>query len=151
MPPKLTKEIITAAIEGYESQKTRINQQIAELRSRLTGGLAKPTAESEGSPSKRRKFSAAARRRMVEAQKARWAKIKGEPKPSAPAKAPTKPKRKISAAGRKAMAEASSKRWAAVKAAKEKAAKPASKKAAFKKTAAKKAVVKEATAEAPTA
>jgi CHASE3 domain sensor protein len=115
--PKLTNEIITAAIAGYESQKARIDQQIAELRAMLKGGPAKTTTLEITSP-KRRKFSAAARRRMAEAQRARWAKIKGESKSLAPAKAPAKTKRKISAAGRRAMAEASRKRWAAVKAGK---------------------------------
>ena len=32
MPTKLTPEIITAAIEGFKAEKTRIDQQIAELR-----------------------------------------------------------------------------------------------------------------------
>jgi len=118
--PKIKNEILIAAIQGYESQKIRIDQQITELRAMLKGRPAK-TVASEGPTPKRRKFSAATRRRMAEAQKARWAKIKGESKSSTPAKAPAKAKRKISAAGRKAMAEASRKRWAAVKAAKGKA------------------------------
>ena len=42
MPAKLTPEIITAAIEGFEAQKTRIDAQIAELRAVLTGGSAAP-------------------------------------------------------------------------------------------------------------
>ena len=40
--PKLTNEIITAAIEGFESQRRRIDDQIAELRAMLDGGT-KPT------------------------------------------------------------------------------------------------------------
>src|ERR1039458_7664198 len=40
---KLTPEIITAAIVGFEAQKTRIDDQIAELRAMLSGGT-KPTA-----------------------------------------------------------------------------------------------------------
>ena len=35
---KLTPEIITAAIEGFEQQKRRIDTQIAELRAMLPGG-----------------------------------------------------------------------------------------------------------------
>jgi len=31
MPTKLTNEIITAAVAGFESQKARIDAQIAEL------------------------------------------------------------------------------------------------------------------------
>lgn len=40
MPPRLTSEIITAAIEGYESQKTRIDGKPAELRGMVYGGFA---------------------------------------------------------------------------------------------------------------
>src|SRR5664280_170741 len=101
MPPKLTNEIINAAILGFESQKTRIDAQIAELRAILDGGT-KPTASTPEAPTaKRRKFSASARRRMKEAQQLRWAKIRGKSEPPAPATPePAKPKRKLSATGR---------------------------------------------------
>jgi hypothetical protein len=118
MPPKLTNEIITAAIEGYESQKTRIDQQITELRSLLTGGPVANAAKPEDATPKRRKFSAETRRRMKDAQQRRWAKIRGESEPPTPVTVLPKPKRKISVAGRRAIAEAARKRWAAVKAAK---------------------------------
>jgi len=112
MPTKLTPEIITAAILGFEEQKRHIDGQIAELRAVLSGGPAKPAATSEAAPPKR-KVSAAARRRMALAQKARWAKIRGESEPPAPATPkPPKPKRKLSAAGRRAIVNALKKRWA---------------------------------------
>ena len=38
MPQKLTNEIITAAIAGFEQQKQQIDVQIAELRASLSGG-----------------------------------------------------------------------------------------------------------------
>jgi hypothetical protein len=150
MPTRLTNEIITAAIEGFESQKTRIDQQIVELRSLLTDGSAKAAATADGTSPKSRKFSAATRRRMKEAQQRRWAMIRGESKRSAPAKVPATPKRKISAAGRQAIAEAARRRWAAVKAAKEKPELSATKKVTHKKTFAKKAATKKAAVEAPT-
>jgi nucleoid-associated protein YgaU len=59
----------------------------------------------------RHRMSAAARRKISLAQKARWAKTKGH--------AP-KPKRTISAAGRKRIAAAQRARWAKVRAAKKK-------------------------------
>lgn len=128
MPTKLTTEIIAAAIDGYESQKARIDQKIAELRSMLDGGPAATATISEAPTRKRKKFSAAARRKMALAQKARWAKIRGESEPPAPAKAePAKPKRRLSAAGRRAISEASKKRW--------RLAKTAAKKTARKKAA----------------
>ena len=73
---KLTAEIIHAAIEGFESQKRRIDSQIDELRQLLNGDSAETGAES-GTPARKRKISAAGRRRMAAAQKARWAKIRG--------------------------------------------------------------------------
>jgi len=151
--PKLNRNVIEAAIVGFEHQKTEIDSQIAELRSMLTGST--PTAAAPEAPAtKRKKFSAAARRKMALAQKARWAKIRGESEPAAPApaKAP-KPKRKLSAAGRAAIIAATKKMWARRRAAAKAAAKktaPARKKA-VKKTAAKKATAKKtaSTAEVP--
>ena len=116
---KLTTTIIEAAIAGFEAQKKSIDAQIAELRAMLTG--APEAAEEAPAKGTRRKRSAAVRKRMREAQLARWAKIKGEAAPAKPvAKAATKaakPKRKLSAAGRKAINDAVKKRWAAKKAA----------------------------------
>src|SRR5260370_36777510 len=88
---KLTENVILAAIEGFESQKQKLDTEIATLRSMLDGGPTKPTpAPTPEAPTlKRRKFSAAARRRMKEAQQLRWAKIRGESEP--PATATQKP------------------------------------------------------------
>src|SRR5450759_2685666 len=94
MPPKLTNEIITAAIVGFEAQKTRIDDQIAELRAMLSGSSAEPAATPEVPKGKRRKMSAAARKRIGDAQRKRWAESKGEAGP--PSKTVTaKPKRKM--------------------------------------------------------
>lgn len=114
---RLTHEIITAAIEGYESQKTGLDQKIADLRAMLNGGPAAAAPTSEAPTGKRKKFSAAARRKMALAQKARWAKLRGDSERPAPAEAPKK-KRKLSRAGRAAIIAATKKRWAAVRAAK---------------------------------
>src|ERR1035437_3525821 len=84
MPTKLTNEIITAAIEGFESQKIRIDQQISELKAMPSDGPAEPAATPEPTTRKRKRFSAAARKRMKEAQQRRWAKIRGEPERPAP-------------------------------------------------------------------
>jgi hypothetical protein len=112
---KLTTTIIEAAIAGFEAQKKSIDAQIAELRAMLTG----PPESAEEAPAKgtRRKRSAAARKRMREAQRARWAKIKGESAPVKKTAKAGKPKGGITAAGRKALSIAMKKRWAAKKAA----------------------------------
>lgn len=133
---KLTPEIIHAAIEGFESQKRRIDSQIDELRQLLNGGSAEPAAES-GTPARKRKISAAGRRRMAAAQKARWAKVRGEVEPTSSAAPPKPTKRKMSAAGRKAISEATKRRWEAKRAAAQ--SKPTvAKKAGSKKSTSKK-------------
>jgi hypothetical protein len=142
---KLTAEIITAAIQGFEFQKTSIDGKIAELRAMLSGGSNEIAATPEAPTGKRKKFSAGARRRMKEAQQRRWAKIRGESEPPAPVKSePSKPKRRLSKAGRVAIVAALKKRWAAKKAAKSKVKPVATKRAAVKRAAVKKAPVKAA-------
>jgi hypothetical protein len=112
--PKLTNEIITAAILGFEEQKNRIDTRIAELRATLSPGTAESTEASESSGRKRRKMSAATRKAMAEGQRKRWATAKAQSAPEAAAA--LKPKRKMSAAGRAAIVAALKKRWAAKKA-----------------------------------
>ncbi|MGO9012569.1 MAG: hypothetical protein ACLQPN_20930 [Bryobacteraceae bacterium] len=113
MPTKLTNEIIAAAIEGFESQKTQLNAQIASLRQMLSGRPAGTAIAPQPARRKRRKMSAAGRARIAEAQRKRWAATK---KPQAVQEA-AKPKRKLSAAGRRAIIAAVKKRWAAKRAA----------------------------------
>jgi hypothetical protein len=114
MPTKPTNELLTAAIEGFEEEKRRLDSRINEIRAILSGTPAKAGATPEAPTGRRKKFSAASRRKMALAQKARWAKIKGESEPSTPATSESaNPKRrKMSAAGKRAIAEAQRKRWA---------------------------------------
>jgi hypothetical protein len=133
---KLTADILTAALEGFAIHKDRIDAKIAEIKHLLNGSSTTPVTQTDAIKP-RKKRSAAARRKMALAQKARWAKLKQVA--AAPAVVAKPKKRKLSAAGRKAIIAATKKRWAAVKAAKE-AEKPAAiKKAVGKKAAAKKA------------
>ena len=122
---KFNAAILLAAIEGFEQQKVHIDAQIAELRAMLPG---QPAVTPDAPIAKRRPMSAAARKRMSDAQRKRWA-----------APAPTKPKRRLSAAGKAAIVAALRKRWADKKVA---AKKPAAKKPAqAKKTPVKKTAV----------
>jgi hypothetical protein len=120
---KFTPEIINAAIVGFEQQKVRIDAQIADLRAMLDGGRKEPAATPEVPKRKRRKMSAAARKRMGEAQRKRWAesKVQAETLDTVP----PKPKGKLSAAGKAAIVAALKKRWADKKAAAKKQAKTA--------------------------
>jgi hypothetical protein len=83
----LDQSVLTAALEGLEAQKKRLEGHIAQVRSLLglgTGRRGRPpkaaaaTAEPAGPTRgrKRRKFSAATRAKMAAAQKKRWAAIK---------------------------------------------------------------------------
>jgi hypothetical protein len=115
MPKQLTQPIIEAAIKGYLAQKAEIDSQIAELRSMLPGGIRmSPAATPSETGRPRKKFSAATRRKMAAAQRARYSKLR---QGSEPTEAATT-KHKMSAAGRKAIAAAAKKRWKAIKAAK---------------------------------
>ena len=81
------------------------------------GGRFSPTSTAllnggESAPAGRRMMSAAARERIAAAQRARWAKQRGEEK------APRRAKRKMSAEGRARIAAAARARWAKFRAAK---------------------------------
>jgi hypothetical protein len=112
---KLTNDDLAAALAGLEFERDRLALRIMEIRQALDGKRAEPATPSE-TPKPRKKRSAAVRRRMAMAQRARYARLK---QAAAPPPATKKPKRKLSAAGRKAIIAASKKRWSAVKAAKE--------------------------------
>jgi hypothetical protein len=98
-----------------------LQERILKLQDELTGILGVPPETPAGAPAapkngrrKRRTMSAAGRAAVAAAQRARWAKIKGE---KTPAKAEKKGRRKLSAAGRAAIAAAARARWAKAKAA----------------------------------
>ena len=111
--PTLTKEIISAAILGFEEQRRRLDAQIAELRAMLSPSADGSASSPKPTGRKKRGMSAAGRKAIAEAQRKRWA---AKATTAAP-KAAKKPKRKLSAAGRAAIVAALKKRWAAKKAA----------------------------------
>ena len=111
---RLSPAVIEAALLGFEEQKKRIDLQIAELRQLRDGNRPEPNATPE--PGKRKRFSAGARRKMAEAQRLRWAKIRGEGEPGqAEEPEPPKAKRQISKEGMARIVAATKKRWAAVR------------------------------------
>ena len=121
MPTKLTLQILSAAIVGFEQQKKRLDAEIAELRQMLNPVSTNGAAPQATRP--KRKMSAGARRRIAAAQKKRWAEVRHKAGTTTkPSPAPATKKRKLSAAGRKAIIEATKKRWAAVRAAAKKSA-----------------------------
>lgn len=71
--------LLEAALEGLELQKSRVEEQIAEVRRMLGGKASKPvkgspvTAVAPAAATKKRELSPAARKRIAAAQKKRWA------------------------------------------------------------------------------
>jgi hypothetical protein len=78
------ESFLRAALEGLELMKQRIENQLSDVRSQLglgssrrgrPAGSKNKKAVAEKAPGKRRKMSAAARKRIAAAQKLRWAKF----------------------------------------------------------------------------
>jgi len=97
MPTSFDSSTLQAALVGYQHQLTTIVQKIAEIRRGL-GGRATSLAATGVSP--KRVLSAAARKRIAAAQRARWAKFHAE-KSAVPKQ---KAKRKLSAERKAALA-----------------------------------------------
>jgi len=107
---------IQTIVSDLRAERNRIDQAISALEG-LTSPVPRrgrpPKAATTGG--KRRRMSPAARKRISEAMKQRWAKHKGK---SAPKKAvPAKPKARptMSAAARKKLSDLMKARWAAKK------------------------------------
>jgi hypothetical protein len=91
-----------------------IKDKIQSLQNELNRILGS-TVNAVAAPKKKRKMSAAGRRKIAAAQKARWAKAKGTKSAAASAK---KPKRQMSAAARAKISAAAKARWTKIKTAK---------------------------------
>ena len=94
-------------MKALEAEGKKLGHAIMVL-ARLSGKTAVEVVKIE-----RKKMSAAGRRAIAAAQKARWAKVKTAAKPA-------KKRKKMSAAGRARIAAFQKARWAKIKAAKKK-------------------------------
>lgn len=65
--------ILSAALEGLELRKQRLEQYIVEVRRVLGGTTRKAAAVAVEAKRPRRKLSAAARKHIAAVQKKRWA------------------------------------------------------------------------------
>ena len=93
----------------------KLDQIISGIESLNGRGSAVPSKTAQP----KRIISAASRRKMALAQKARWASIRKKSQPAVTKSTGSAPaKRKISAAARKKMSEASRARWAVFRAGK---------------------------------
>ncbi|HLK50411.1 MAG TPA: hypothetical protein VKT49_19860 [Bryobacteraceae bacterium] len=125
-------DFLAAALRGYEQQRSQIEARMAELRKELgrrgAGNSAGAWSGSTSAPArKKRTLSAAARERIAEAQRKRWAAARQGSKPSAAERPAAAAQRRMSAAARKRIADAARKRWAAFRANKAAAAAPKAK------------------------
>jgi len=72
--------LLTAALEGLELQRARLEEQIRAVRSALgvrrRGAASTAAPAAEAAQPRRRKLSAAARKRIAAAQKKRWAEYR---------------------------------------------------------------------------
>lgn len=77
--------LLQAALEGLELKRSKLNEHIAQVKLALSGKspsttrpAVAPAEAKKGKVSKKRILSPEARERIAAAQKARWAKARGE-------------------------------------------------------------------------
>jgi hypothetical protein len=99
---------LSGIVNQLNQERDRLHQQLSGLNAALEAFAG----VYRGGIKPRRKLSAKGRARIAAAQKARWAKVKGQQK-VVPI---TKPKRTMSASARRKIAAAQRARWAKVKA-----------------------------------
>jgi hypothetical protein len=113
--PTNDRDILEAALIGYEQQKKEIDTKIKQLREHLGGHIA-PAEETVV----KRVMSAATRKRMAAAQQKRWAAKSVDaseiaPKVEVPTKKATGKRAPLSPEARERIAAAQRKRWAKAK------------------------------------
>src|ERR1017187_4199303 len=101
--PKITTidhtSVLEMALVGYEMQRNRIEAAIAEIQAELgQGGSSRSTstvtASIEPKPTRKKRFSAAARKRMAAAQKKRWQLLRAKKAAAKKTKPTVAPKRR---------------------------------------------------------
>ena len=107
------------ALRELREKRSRAHEEIAKLDEIIAGieSLNGASAAPSKTDQPKRTVSAASRRKMALAQKARWAGVKKESRPVIATTTELAPaKRKISAAARKKMAAGQKARWAKIRA-----------------------------------
>ena len=103
---------LSGIVQVLKDERDRIEKQLSALNAALAAfvGVYGGKAPTIGAAKTKHRVSAAVRRKMSLAQKARWAKVSPKAQPSA------KPKRVMSASARRKIAAAQRARWAMVRA-----------------------------------
>jgi hypothetical protein len=118
---------LKAAIQELREERKQAQAQVEKLDHAISAmeSLNGSGTSMEANPPTRI-ISAASRRKMAQAQQARWAKVRKESQPAGAAKttgsAPAKPKHTMSAEARKKIAAAQRARWAKIREAQKKKA-----------------------------
>ena len=106
MQRKIDPSILEMALVGYQAELQKIDEKMTAIRKQLGVRVNIPvlaSAVSDGSGPKRR-MSAAARKRIAEAQKKRWRKFHAQHKGAGATPKKATAKRKLSPARRAALA-----------------------------------------------
>ena len=107
MPRMMDTSILQAALLGLQSEKEKIDTAMAAIRKQLGVRGTAAVVTSNGTKT-RHHMSAAAKKRIADAQRKRWAAfhkaLSGAAKPKAKAAGQAAPKRKLSAAAKAKLA-----------------------------------------------
>src|SRR5438876_12360664 len=98
--------LLELALKGLEAERAKIDDEIAQIKSQLNPRPATAQTATAGSstPSKKRKMSAAARKKISEAMKRRYAELNSGRRQNAGSR--------LTAAGRKKLSDLMKRRWA---------------------------------------
>ena len=99
---------LSGIMRQLKKERDRVQQQLSGLNAAMEAFAGVYRGQNGTKP--RRRMSAKGRARIAAAQRARWAKVRGEPKGLKPGK------RTMSASARRKIAAAQRARWARVKA-----------------------------------
>jgi len=98
--------LIELALKGLEAERTKIDDEIVQIKSQVNPRPATTQSATAGSstPPKKRTMSAAARKKISEAMKRRYAELNSGKRQTASSH--------LTAAGRKRLSDLMKKRWA---------------------------------------
>lgn len=132
-PPRIDRSYTIKHLKNAEGKMSNFENALKELRAKrgqaqieidkldqIISGIEslKGSGVSHEPATRKRVISAASRRKMALAQKARWAAIRKGSNPAVTATGSSPSKRTMSAAGRKRIAAAQRERWAKIRAGK---------------------------------
>ena len=114
------KRLLELALKGLEAERARIDDEIVEVRNQIGSGPTVSSGSTTSLPKKRRKMSAAAKRRISEGMKRRYAEMR-KPDVSALQSKQRRQRGGLTAAGRQILSDKMKARWAAKRRAAKKA------------------------------